>query len=79
MIQTEGVENPVNYETTITDSATPISVKLGDYQPTYKKFPTIDYSTFKLCPLRNVECSRRHCAWYDERREWCAVLSMARR
>lgn len=50
-----------------------------DYRSTIKKLPTIDYANFKLCPLRNVECSRRHCAWYDERREWCAVLSMARR
>lgn len=50
-----------------------------DYRSTIKKLPTIDYASFKLCPLRGVECSRRHCAWYDERQEWCAVLSMARR
>ena len=50
-----------------------------DYRSTMKQPVTIDYSTFKLCPLRGVECSRQHCAWYDERQEWCAVLSMARR
>lgn len=50
-----------------------------NYQSTMAGVSTIDCSTFKLCPLRNVECARQHCAWYDERREWCAVLTMARR
>lgn len=50
-----------------------------DYQSTMAGVPTIDYLTFKLCPLRNVKCAQRRCAWYDERREWCAVLTMARR
>lgn len=34
----------------------------SDYRATLKSPATIDYSAFKLCPLRNVECARQHCA-----------------
>lgn len=50
-----------------------------DYRSTIKKLPTIDYSTFKLCPLRNVECARQHCAWWCKPAEGCALVIIAGR
>ena len=50
-----------------------------DYQSTMASVPTIDYSTFKLCPLRNVECARRHCAWWCEPAEGRALVRIARK
>lgn len=50
-----------------------------DYRSTIKKLPTIDYASFKLCPLRGVECSRQHCAWWCEPAEGCALVIIAGR
>ena len=77
MIQEAGIENPCDYETSFTDPSTTGGAT------------TIDCGNLtrgKLCPLKHENgvdywraCDGAHCAWYDERREWCAVLSMARR
>lgn len=43
-----------------------------------------DYEMYKLCPILSAEfgggrvCQGSACAWYDLRRECCAVLSIAR-
>lgn len=50
-----------------------------DYQSTMASVPTIDYSAFKLCPLRNVECARQHCAWWCAPSGCCALVSIAKR
>lgn len=50
-----------------------------DYQSTMASVPTIDYSTFKLCPLRNVECARQRCARWCEPADGCALVIMAGR
>lgn len=43
-----------------------------------------DFELYKLCPILSAEfggdrlCEGPGCAWYDLRRECCAVLSIAR-
>ena len=77
MIQAAGIENPRDYETTFTDPSTTGGATTTDYDLRARG---------KLCPLKRENgvdywraCDGARCAWYDERREWCAVLSLARR